>query len=325
MMKLTYVISDNMDPYENLALEEYLLRDTQEDECILYLWQNAKTTVIGYNQNAWKECKVEELKQDGGKLARRLSGGGAVFHDMGNLNFTFLVRKQYYSVEKQTEVILKAANAFGIPAERTGRNDIVVEGKKFSGNAFYLKDGYCYHHGTILIDTDKEMMSRYLNASLKKLQSKGVASVKSRVCNLNEYAQTMTIETMKSELIKAFGSVYEGVPNAIDLARIDKAKINEIKDRLSSWEWIYGREIPFNTQWDHRFDWGEIQLQFTVEKGMIEELLVWTDAMEVELSKQLESCWKGVRFSKEDMLAALENESQSLVDRMKEMLELYIS
>ena len=141
MIKKIYTIESGcFNPYQNMGLEEYLMYQAGEDECILYLWQNERTVVIGRNQNAWKECQTEELEGDGGYLARRLSGGGAVFHDLGNLNFTFLVRKENFNVEKQTEVILRAVNSLGIHAEKSGRNDITVDGCKFSGNA-YLRSG----------------------------------------------------------------------------------------------------------------------------------------------------------------------------------------
>ena len=131
--KLYTIESGSLNPYLNMGLEEYLKYHTGREECILYLWQNERTVVIGRNQNAWKECQTEELEGDGGYLARRLSGGGAVFHDLGNLNFTFLVRKENFNVEKQTEVILRAVNSLGIHAEKSGRNDITVDGCKLFG------------------------------------------------------------------------------------------------------------------------------------------------------------------------------------------------
>ena len=177
-------------PYGNLAREACLLEAVGVGECILYLWQNQRTVVIGRNQNAWKECRIEQLEADGGHLVRRLSGGGAVYHDLGNLNFTFLVREEDYDVSRQLEVLVGAVNRLGIHAEKTGRNDVTVDGRKISGNAFYRADGHCYHHGTILIDVDKASLSAYLNVSAAKLRSKGVDSVKARVANLTGAAGT---------------------------------------------------------------------------------------------------------------------------------------
>ena len=206
--KLTYIESDQVNPYKNLAVEEYLLLHCEDKECILYLWQNQNTVVIGRNQNAWKECKVTKLEEENGYLARRLSGGGAVYHDLGNLNFTFLVNKDEYSLEKQLQVIINAMGRLGLKVEKSGRNDILIDGKKFSGNAFYEQEKHCYHHGTIMVDVNKEILSRYLTVSKDKLKSKGVDSVKSRVTNLREYLPKLTLEELKKALRESFEEVY---------------------------------------------------------------------------------------------------------------------
>jgi lipoate-protein ligase A len=194
-MKLTVIRTENTDPYENLAAEEYLTMNAEEDEVILFLWQNAHTVVIGRNQNPWKECNVERIKQDGVCLARRMSGGGAVYHDMGNLNFTFIAKDGLFDVARQTDVILLACRLMGINASKTGRNDLTVEGRKFSGHAYFSSQGYNYHHGTIMLDVNAEDLSKYLNVPDSKLKSKGVASVRSRVTNLKDHISDARLAT----------------------------------------------------------------------------------------------------------------------------------
>lgn len=292
-------------PYDNMALEAYLLHHVEPGECILYLWQNRRTVVIGRNQNCYAECKCSRLEEDGGYLARRLSGGGAVFHDLGNLNFTFLVRKEDYSVERQTEVIRQAARMYGIDACRTGRNDIQVDGKKFSGNAFYQTGDCCYHHGTILIQADKEQMSHYLKVSKEKLQSKGVESVRSRVANLTEYAPQMTVDGMKERLVQGFADVY-GLPvQTMEAKETDPAELSKFRDRLSSWEWLYGRKIPFTSQMEQRFPWGGIQLQMEVNEGIVKTAVLYSDALDVDLIPSLSHALEGEKYQAEAMIQAI--------------------
>ena len=168
MTKLKYILTDCTDPAKNLAVEEYLTFRADPDEVTMYLWQNANTVVIGRNQNPWKECRLEEMAEGGCTLARRVSGGGAVYHDLGNLNFTFIAQEGLYDVAKQTEVILRAVQILGIHAEKNGRNDLTIDGKKFSGHAYFKRGKYCYHHGTIMMDVNRDVLSRYLNVSTAK-------------------------------------------------------------------------------------------------------------------------------------------------------------
>ena len=204
--------SRSFDPYENLALEEALLSRVGEGELILYLWQNEGTVVIGRNQNPWKECRTALLAEEGGHLARRLSGGGAVFHDRGNLNFTFLMNEADYDLPRQLTVLERACRSLGIPAQRSGRNDLLAEGRKFSGNAFYKHNGKAYHHGTLMLDVDLERVSRYLSPSKAKLAAKGVDSVRSRVVNLREFVPELTIDRLADALVDALIDVYAVAP-----------------------------------------------------------------------------------------------------------------
>lgn len=298
------------DPYRNLALEEYLLESVEPGQCVLYLWQNQNTVVIGRNQNPWKECKTALLEQEGGKLARRLSGGGAVFHDLGNLNFTFLVPQEDYDVPRQMEVIRRAAQSFGLRAEVSGRNDILAEGRKFSGNAFYKNGRQAYHHGTLLVAADLEKLTRYLTPSKAKLQAKGVDSVRSRVVNLKELNPEITIDSLKEALISAFSEVY-GLPVQRLEDAPDSDSIRRMTERNGSWEWNYGRKMPFSWEWEHRFSWGGVQIGLEVESGIIRRAKVWSDAMDYRLSQQLEDRLAGQRFRREDLAKAAPAEEQA--------------
>ena len=302
---LKYIISYETDPYKNLALEEYLLHKVTKDECILYLWQNEKTVVIGRNQNPWNECQINELIADGGKLVRRLSGGGAVYHDLGNLNFTFLATKENYNVAKQLDVIIRAVNSLGIPAITSGRNDITALGRKFSGNAFFNIKDQCYHHGTILVDVDINSLSKYLNVSRTKLRSKGVDSVKSRVTNLIDYRPSITIDILKNELIHAFRETYNLKPIQMEASKLPRNKIESLRQKYSSWDWNFGKKIEFSDRISRRFSWGDIELQLRVEGGIIKECAVYSDALDTELFSEIGKQLLGCIFDKNAMEARL--------------------
>ncbi|MDO5426118.1 MAG: lipoate--protein ligase [Eubacteriales bacterium] len=303
--KATQIITKETNPYRNLALEEYLLLHVEEEECILYLWQNRHTVVIGRNQNCWKECRVSELEEDGGFLARRLSGGGAVYHDLGNLNFTFLVRKENYDVDRQLQVILEAVRKLGIRAEKTGRNDLTVEGRKFSGNAFYQTGNCCYHHGTLLLSVDTAQMSRFLNVSKEKLQSKGVSSVKSRVANLSEFCPGLTVEQMAEKLFEAFGEIYGCQAERIAESRLDAEEIAKAAARFESFEWKYGRKIPFQFSFGKRFVWGDLQFQFVVDEGVVRAAEIYSDAMDEQWIAALKKSLPGCRYTREALSEAV--------------------
>jgi len=323
--KIRFMLGKQTSPYTNLAIEEYLLHQVEEEECILYLWQNQKTVVIGKNQNCWKECKVEELKENGGSMIRRLSGGGAVFHDLGNLNFTFLVRKNNYDLNKQLEVILKAVLKFGIDVKRSGRNDITVDDRKFSGNAFYTSGDCCYHHGTILLNVDMENLSKYLTVSTEKLQSKGVSSVKSRVVNLTELNPKITKTRMCEKLIQSFGEVYELTPTEI-LNDWREGELTQLIDKFSSWEWNFGSAIPFTYEVQKRFSWGDIQLQLEINKGIVIQSSVFSDSLEATLIAQIPGSIEGIIFSSKSiaeyikMISLEEESSKEIINDIVDMV-----
>lgn len=288
--------SDSFDPYYNLALEEYLLSQVKPGSVILYLWQNAQTVVIGCNQNAWAECRISLLQDEAGHLARRLSGGGAVYHDLGNLNFTFLCREEDYDLSKQLSVIQSACSLAGIHAEFSGRNDLLTDGRKFSGNAFYHGKGAAYHHGTLLIDTDMEKLGRYLSPPKAKLQTKGVASVRARVVNLKELSPALTCETMKDYMASAFSMVYGCEPKPFVLSKQDRQAVSQLQVRYGSEEWLFGKPMPFSCELEGHFTWGHLQLQLQIEGGIIQNVAAYTDAMDSTLSEQLSYVLTGCAF-----------------------------
>lgn len=299
MIRKIYIYeTDCTDPYRNIATEKYLLEQGDQDSCILYLWQNAHTVVIGRNQNAWSECRTALLTEEGGKLARRLSGGGAVYHDLGNLNFTFLVSDADYDVDRQLSVIQTACGKLGIPVEKSGRNDLLADGRKFSGNAFYHSKGRAYHHGTLLMDADMEKLSRYLTPPKAKLEAKGVASVRSRVTNLKELCPEITCQLLKQCLKEAFGEVYGLTPEVYILNAASQEQIAKDAEMLQSWEWLYGPKLPFSFSCEEYFPWGYLQLQLQVSSGVISGVEVYTDAMDWSIPDQIQKSLVGCRLDK---------------------------
>lgn len=312
--RLICVDTENTYPYRNLAVEEYMTTHVPQGTCILFLWQNRHCVVIGRNQNCWSECRVNFLEEEGGYLVRRLSGGGAVFHDLGNLNFTFIVRKKDYDVSKQLDVILEAVRSLGLKAEKTGRNDVTVDGRKFSGNAFYRAGDCCYHHGTLLLDADKENMSRYLNVSKEKLASKGVSSVRARVANLSEFCPDLTVARMKNAMADAFSKIYGLEAVRTDESGLPKEEIQSLTEKFESWEWKYGRKIPFEHEMERRFSWGGIQMQFHVDEGTIQDVNVFSDAMEQEMIGELAERLKGCPYEEEAICGAVKAASGSRLE-----------
>ena len=294
-MRTEIIISNQYDPYLNRAVETYLT-DTQPDDTVsMYLWQNERTVVIGINQNPYSECNVERLIGDGGRLMRRKTGGGAVYHDLGNLNFSFVASKKNYDVRRQQSVIQEALRHFGLEAEISGRNDLTCQGRKFSGNAFYNGTRNNLHHGTILIKTDAEMMQRYLTVKKAKLMKNGVKSVASRVINLSEAAD-VTAENIKRPLIDAFAKTYQTTPATADFDTIAALpEVQGIYKEIRSHEYIFGKWENFKTSRQRQFDWGnvEIDLNINESKGVIDDIRIASDCLDPDVIGTAESLLKG--------------------------------
>ncbi len=286
-------LSRSGNPYFNLAFEENLVRHADQEDQILFLWQNQNTIVIGRNQNPWKECNLQELNRQNGKLVRRLSGGGAVYHDLGNLNFTFVSAYSERRIEENIGLIISALALNGIDTVFSGKNDILAQGYKVSGNAFFVENDILCHHGTLLVDTDLEKLNCFLTVSERKLQSKGIDSVKSRVRNLTEFNRAITIEGLKTALV----SVFTPGDDVISILEVDEDTIKDgisnqeavlpLMKRFESWKWNFGSSPEFNLQVSERFPWGEVDLYLLVKDGFIVEAEVGTDALDVDLPQKI--------------------------------------
>ncbi len=257
----TYILcSKQFDPYLNLAVENYLVNTASNGDIGLFLWKNDNTVVIGKNQNPYAECNVDTLLDDGGKIARRTTGGGAVYHDEGNVNFSFIIDKDIYDIRRQLKVIIEALKNYGIDAEFNGRNDIVTDGKKFSGNAFLNGNICCLHHGTLLIKLDASFMAKYLSVSKEKLFAKGVKSVESRIINLQTLNPKIEYKGLAKALIEAFQNEY-GVAKELDFDDIKaKKEVAILREEYSSNDYIFGSWPKDTSATTIRYEWGCITL-----------------------------------------------------------------
>jgi lipoate-protein ligase A len=296
MKQLRVVISNQYDPFLNRAVEQYLTEHQEEGTVTMYLWKNQQTVVIGLNQNPYSECNVQLLLDEGGHLMRRGTGGGAVYHDLGNINFSFVADKSLYDVRKQLSVIQDALLAYGLQADISGRNDLTCQGRKFSGNAFSKGQRNDLHHGTILIKTDGAMMQRYLIVDKAKLMKNGVKSVASRVVNLSELVPELTSENIKQPLIDAFEKVYEGKATTIDFDTIIKnEEVQAIREHIASDSFLFGRWRLFKTTKKAQFPWGNVDIALHIDesKSIITEAQIASDCLDTEIIKQAESILKG--------------------------------
>lgn len=322
MPKVLLINSLTHNPWNNLALEEHLFEqlaaaDPAEPDrlgAILYLWQNDQTVVIGRNQNAWAECNTAQLETDGGFLARRTTGGGAVFHDLGNLCFSILLPQSTFSVDRNFQFITDAMIAEGIPAVRSGRNDILVDGLKFSGNAFRLNNGVGLHHGTFLVHSEFTRLARYLTVNTAKLQAKGITSVRSRVANLNTIKPDLSIPHMMRTIETAFLAAYcQSAPGSETWTIVRQTDSDYQADpvyqglcaKFASWDWRYGHTLQFDAQVDEHFAWGQFQIGFTVKNGFVDSNQIWSDALDTDFIEAVGAVLKGCPFHSEALVHAV--------------------
>ncbi|GLJ03857.1 MULTISPECIES: lipoate--protein ligase [Bacillus] len=299
------------DPMINLAIEEYCLKYLDPEETYLLFYINQPSIIIGKNQNTIEEINTKYVEDNGIKVVRRLSGGGAVYHDKGNLNFSFITKDDgdsFHNFKKFTEPVIKALEKLGVKAELSGRNDIMADGRKISGNAQFATRGRIFSHGTLLFDSEIEHVVSALNVKKEKIESKGIKSIRSRVANISELMdQKMTTEEFRKILLSYIFDTNGDVPQ-YRLTEKDWEKIHEIsRDRYQKWEWNYGRSPKFNLQHSKRFSAGSIDLRLEVKKGMIQDCKIFGDFFGVGDIADIEKRLIGQQYDRKTISDVLED------------------
>ncbi|MDR7001346.1 lipoate--protein ligase [Neobacillus niacini] len=297
------------DPRINLAIEEYALKNLDINETYLLFYINQPSIIIGKNQNTIEEINTEYVEKNGIIVVRRLSGGGAVYHDLGNLNFSFITKddgESFHNFRKFTEPVVKALKKLGVNAELSGRNDLLAEGRKISGNAQFSTRGRMFSHGTLLFNSEMDHVVSALKVKKEKIESKGIKSIRSRVANISDFLhEKISIEEFRSLLLNYIFGGEEKI-NEYVLTDEDWEKIHQLsKERYQNWEWNYGKSPKFNLQHSHRFPVGSIDVRLEVNKGIIENCKIYGDFFGVGDVSEMEDKLKNIRYEKSEIEKAL--------------------
>lgn len=297
------IINYSTDPYFNLALEEYFMKQQDLDDDVLILWQNEPTIVVGKNQNTYEELNLDYVDKNNIKVVRRMSGGGAVYHDLGNLNYTIIKNDGQLSKNDFSFFalpVITCLNKLGVTAIFDGRNDILIDGKKFSGNAQYFYKNKILHHGTLLYSSDLTVLTQALQVKKQKYESKGIKSVQSRVTNISEYLkeQISLAEFRKALTVSMFGENEQSIQN-YTLSNEDVRLIMEIRNsKYRTWEWNFGQSPSMSYQKEIRFKAGSIALAMEIKDGRINSCKFSGDFFEVKPIEELEKRLISERYDK---------------------------
>ena len=298
---MKFLVLDSKNPHLNLAIEEYLFSSCSDD--IFMLWQNEPTVVIGKNQNVYSEIDLELLKENNVHLARRITGGGAVYHDLGNLNYTFISASEgeaKIDFERFTAPIIDVLRSLGLDVSLSGRNDLLIDEKKFSGNAQYSAGGRTLHHGTLLFDSDLDFLSNVLRVDPEKIKSKAISSARSRVTNLKSYiSEDLSIkgfiELIRDHITRLYSPTVIPVPQ--------NEEINKLYQRNSSYEWLFpegGIASRYSILKKRRYPMGVVEIWLDLANDIIKDIRITGDFFGVDPISQLENTLKGTRISNVD-------------------------
>ncbi|MBN2627179.1 MAG: lipoate--protein ligase [Spirochaetales bacterium] len=313
MDRINLFFSDEYEPWFNLAVEDWIFTEMDPSVPTLFLWRNRDTVVIGRYQNPWTECRIGEMERDNVYLARRQTGGGAVYHDLNNTNFTFLAGLDVYDPQVGFGMISRALEKFGIESKVSGRNDMIIERgeevRKFSGSAFRKLNDRAFHHGTLLINSDLTRLNNYLTPHPGKLEAKGVKSVRSRVVNLAELNSAVNHDVLCDGISREFEKTFGCTADRTVISRDFMEKqpgFMPLYDKLRSPEWLYGKTPPFTHRLEGRLDMGQMEILLDVKQGIIQSGIIYSDSLHSDLVGELQGLFTDLPYGRDSIRTAIE-------------------
>ena len=307
---MKYIVNTSNDPAYNIALEAYAFRELVNEDELFILWINRPAIIVGKHQNTIQEINKEYTDAHGIKVVRRLSGGGAVYHDLNNLNYTIISKEdenKAFDFKSFSTPIINTLAQLGVKAEFTGRNDLEIDGKKFCGNAQAYINGRIMHHGCLLFDVDLSVLANALKVSKDKFESKGVKSVRARVTNIiDELPEKITVEEFRDLLLDYMKKEYPEMTEYV-FSDEELAEINRIKDtKFGTWDWNYGKSPEYNVRSGTKFPSGKVEIFANVIESKIQDIKIYGDFFGIEDVAAVEDVLRGVKYEREDVLKALQ-------------------
>ena len=307
---MKYIINDSNETAYNIALEEFAFKKMLDEDMIFLLWINKPSIIVGRHQNTIEEINRDFVRENGIEVVRRISGGGAVYHDYNNLNYTIISKEnedRAFDFKSFSVPVIKTLEELGVKAEFTGRNDLEIDGKKICGNAQAYINGRIMHHGCLLFDVDLSVLAKALKVSKDKIESKGVKSVRARVTNIvDELPEKITVEEFKNLLLdymkREYPEMTEYKLTEEDIAEINKAK----EEKFGNWDWNYGKSPEYNIERKTKFPSGKVEIYANVVDSKIQDIKIYGDFFGIEDVAAVEDALRGLPYEREDVLKALE-------------------